>query len=160
MIMQLKESIGSDFITERELSVAKFAVSKLNAMENIELLLPSISKRLPIFSFMVRVPKSDLYLHYNFVSAILNDIFGIQTRGGCVCAGPYAQELLGMRGVSGLPERFEKILVEDSRLDRIHLRRAHESSQYEILRPGFCRFSLPYFFDDEQVEQVLRNGLK
>ena len=156
MIMQLKESIGAEFIMERELEVAKMAVARLNAMENVELLLPSVSRRLPIFSFMIRVPESALYLHYNFVSAILNDIFGIQTRGGCVCAGPYAQELLGMRAVPGLPERFEAILLEDQRLDRIHLRRAHESSQYEILRPGFVRLSLPYFFDSEQNENVLR----
>ena len=53
-------------------------------------------------------------------------------------------------------ERFEAILMEDSRLDRIHLRRQHESSQYEILRPGFVRFSLPYFFDDDTVEKVLK----
>ena len=156
MIMQLKESIGSEFITDREIQIAKTAVERLRKIDNLELLLPTVSKRLPIFSFMIRVPKSTLYLHYNFVSAVLNDIFGIQTRGGCVCAGPYAQELLGMRAVSGLPERFENILIEDARLDRIHLRRAHESSQYEILRPGFVRFSLPYFFDDEQIENVIK----
>ena len=53
-------------------------------------------------------------------------------------------------------QRFEKILLEDSRLDRIHLRRARESSEFEILRPGFVRFSLPYFFDDDLVEDVLQ----
>jgi selenocysteine lyase/cysteine desulfurase len=36
------------------------------------------------------------YLHYNFVCALLNDLFGIQARGGCMCAGPYAQRLLGL----------------------------------------------------------------
>ena len=146
--MQLKESIGAEFIMEREMQIAKSTMKRLRGIDNLELLLPTISNRLPIFSFMIRVPQSDLYLHYNFVSAILNDIFGIQTRGGCVCAGPYAQQLLGMRAVSGLPERFENILIEDARLDRTHLRRTRESSQFEILRPGFVRFSLPYFFDN------------
>ncbi|EER13221.1 hypothetical protein Pmar_PMAR010831, partial [Perkinsus marinus ATCC 50983] len=37
-----------------------------------------------------------LYLHYNFVAAVLNDLFGIQARGGCACAGPYAETILGL----------------------------------------------------------------
>ncbi|EER03251.1 hypothetical protein Pmar_PMAR015139, partial [Perkinsus marinus ATCC 50983] len=36
------------------------------------------------------------YLHYNFVAAVLNDLFGIQARGGCACAGPYAETILGL----------------------------------------------------------------
>ena len=47
--------------------------------------------RLPIFSFIIRHSTSGLYLHHNFVCAVLNDVFGIQARGGCACAGPYAE---------------------------------------------------------------------
>ncbi len=50
--------------------------------------------RLPILSFMIK-HGSSFFLHYNFVGALLNDLFGIQSRGGCACAGPYAQHLLG-----------------------------------------------------------------
>lgn len=40
--------------------------------------------RLPIFSVLIRAPDSDsMFLHHNFVSALLNDLFGVQTRGGC-----------------------------------------------------------------------------
>ena len=106
MIMQLKESIGTDFILEREKKIAKTAIDHLRKIPNLELLLPTDANRLPIFSFMIKVPESDLYLHYNFISALLNDVFGIQTRGGCVCAGPYAQELLGMRAIDRLPGKF------------------------------------------------------
>jgi hypothetical protein len=35
-------------------------------------------------------------LHHNFVVALLNDLFGIQARGGCSCAGPYGHRLLGI----------------------------------------------------------------
>ena len=35
-------------------------------------------------------------LHHNFVVALLNDLFGIQSRGGCSCAGPYGHRLLGI----------------------------------------------------------------
>ena len=55
-------------------------------------LLGSVSvPRLPVFSFLVRHEQSGLFLHYNFVCTLLNDLFGIQARGGCACAGPYAQ---------------------------------------------------------------------
>lgn len=37
-----------------------------------------------------------MYLHYDFVVALLNDLFGIQSRGGCACAGLYGQNLLGI----------------------------------------------------------------
>jgi len=46
--------------------------------------------RLPIFSFLVLHPHTGRFLHHNFVTALLNDVFGIQARGGCACAGPYA----------------------------------------------------------------------
>lgn len=51
----------------------------------------STDNKLPIFSFVIKQQPSGRLLHHNFVSAILNDLFGIQSRGGCACAGPYAQ---------------------------------------------------------------------
>ncbi len=54
-----------------------------------------------------------------------------------------------------LAKRIEAMLLEDHRLDRVHLRRYHEYSDREILRPGFTRLNLPYFMDDECVEFVL-----
>lgn len=59
--------------------------------------------RLPIFAFAVRV--GGLYLHYNFVVALLADLFGVQCRGGCMCAGPYSLQLLGIGG--DLSDRYQ-----------------------------------------------------
>lgn len=109
-------------------------------------------KRLPIFSLMVRHPRG-AYLHHNFVCAILNDVFGVQARGGCACAGPYAQDLLGID--ESLAAEYENMLLEDERLDRHHLRRHEEHSPYEMLRPGFSRISLPFFMSDNEVSFVL-----
>ena len=47
--------------------------------------------RLPIFSFLIVHPKTGKMLHHNFIAVLLNDLYGIQARGGCACAGPYAQ---------------------------------------------------------------------
>ena len=55
-----------------------------------------------------------------------------------------------------LAKKYEDLLLEDSRLDRVHLRRGHqEYSQYEILRPGFSRLNLPWFFTDSQADFVI-----
>ena len=51
-------------------------------------------ERLPIFSFLIKHKQSGLLLHYNFIVTLLNDLFGIQSRGGCACAGPYAQVIV------------------------------------------------------------------
>jgi len=34
--------------------------------------------------------------HPNFVSRVINDVFGIQVRSGCSCAGPFGVKLLGI----------------------------------------------------------------
>merc|ERR1712223_2072784 len=112
-------------------------------------------RHLPVLSFMIKsLPNSDLFLHHNFVCALLNDLFGIQARGGCACSGPYAQHLMGMD--QKLSKEYENLLLEDNRLDRTHLRRGHqECSQHEFLRPGFSRLNLPWFATTEEIDYIL-----
>lgn len=98
---------------------------------------------LPIFSFLVRF--QNRFLHYNYVCAVLNDLFGIQSRGGCQCAGPYAQRLLGLT-TNELPNA-QNIAIEEALMQ--HKERA------ELLRPGFTRLSLPFKgLRADQVEYV------
>jgi selenocysteine lyase/cysteine desulfurase len=56
--------------------------------------------RVPIVSFVVTHPLTGAVLHHNFVTTLLNDLFGVQARGGCMCAGPYAIRLLGISDLS------------------------------------------------------------
>ncbi|KAL1110423.1 hypothetical protein AAG570_007954 [Ranatra chinensis] len=154
LVFQLKQSITPAVIMAREEEIIKMVLSHIRTIPEI-MLLGSTSqsvKRLAIFSFMVRHPRGT-FLHHNFLCAVLNDMFGIQARGGCACAGPYAQDLMGID--EELAKRFENVLLEDSRLDRHHLRRHEEHSNYEMLRPGFTRISLPYFMPDTEVAFVL-----
>ncbi|XP_028516147.1 uncharacterized protein LOC110243543 [Exaiptasia diaphana] len=139
---------------EQEEKLCRMAFSTWRNSPNLVLLGNKTSQRLPIFSFLIRHPFSGLYLHYNYVSALLNDLFGIQSRGGCACAGPYAQDLLGMD--EALAKEFEALLLEDSRLDRVHLRRYNEYSEHEAIRPGFVRLNLPYFISDEHIQFILK----
>ena len=69
----------------------KLAYKKLNKIKNLHVLGRSSADHLPIFSIVVTHPETNRFLHHNFVSALLNDLFGVQARGGCACAGPYAE---------------------------------------------------------------------
>ncbi|KAK3925055.1 tRNA-cytidine(32) 2-sulfurtransferase [Frankliniella fusca] len=154
LVMQLKEAVGHPNIMAREEKICKMVLAHIRTIPELILLGNNSSsiQRLPVFSFMVRHPRGT-FLHHNFVCAVLNDVFGIQVRGGCACAGPYAQDLLGIS--EELAADYEAVLMEDSRLDRTHLRRKGEHSTYEMLRPGFARVSIPYFMSDSEIAFVL-----
>jgi selenocysteine lyase/cysteine desulfurase len=97
-------------------------------------------QRVGIISFCVRYGNgtnggTGLYLHHNFVCRVLNDVWGIQARGGCACAGPYAQHLLGMD--ARLSDRFSSCL---------------ERSGQEILRPGFARVGVHFTMSAHELE--------
>ncbi|KAF4523112.1 hypothetical protein B566_EDAN003126 [Ephemera danica] len=154
LAMQLKESVGVPTIMAKEEDITKTVLAHIRTIPEL-LLLGSpcqTAQRLPVFSFLVRHPRGT-FLHHNFVCTVLNDVFGVQARGGCACAGPYAQDLLGID--PELAKEYESVLLEDSRLDRTHLRRREEHSSYEMLRPGFARISLPFFMPGEEVAFVL-----
>ena len=97
-------------------------------------------ERLPILSFLIEVYEDGKrhFLHYNFVCSLLNDLYGIQSRGGCQCAGPYAQRLLSLS--HGNAQKYENELIDKK----------------EYLRPGFSRLSFPYFMRTHQVEYICR----
>ena len=153
IVLKLKENVTSEWIMEREKKLVQLAYSKWGSIPELTLLGSTKAPRLAVFSFMIRDLVSGYYLHHNFVCALLNDMYGIQARGGCACAGPYAQDLLGIDET--LSHRYQEILVEDNRLDRTHLRRKEEHSCYEILRPGFARLNLPYFASDSEVDFII-----
>ena len=154
LVLKLKAAAGPEQIMAREEELRAEALSAWGHLDSLVLLGPGHGPALPIFSFLVRHPATGIFLHHNYVVALLNDLFGIQARGGCACAGPYMQRLLGLD--LALVRRFEAVLVEDSRLDRVGLRRGHmEHSQWEVLRPGATRLNIPWFAPREEVDFIL-----
>ena len=95
LVFQLKQAVGVDAIRAREDVFLRRAIEAWQSEPAIEVLGNLDAERLSIVSFVVRAP-SGRYLHHNFVVAVLNDLFGIQSRGGCSCAGPYGHRLLGI----------------------------------------------------------------
>ena len=90
LAIQLKEKMGIDKILEREHEIVDYIFSELGHIENIKILAAQHQDRLGVISFYV----DDL--HFNLGVKLLNDKFGIQTRGGCSCAGTYGHFLLNV----------------------------------------------------------------
>jgi len=94
LVFQLKRMVGEAEICRREERFTREALARWGANPNIRILGHVEAARLPIISFVVR--HGSYCLHHGFVIALLNDLFGIQARGGCSCAGPYGHRLLGI----------------------------------------------------------------
>jgi hypothetical protein len=91
LVFQLKRAVGIEAIREREAAHLRRALTAWRRNPNIDLLGSTELPRLSIVSLGLRHPRG--MLHPHFVVAVLNDLFGIQARGGCFCAGPYLQRL-------------------------------------------------------------------
>ncbi|CAJ0599127.1 unnamed protein product [Cylicocyclus nassatus] len=154
LAVKLKRAIGEQAIIAREAHKSQRFLEGLQKCDNVVLLgAPTVRNRLAVFSFLVKDPISGLFFHHNYITALLNDLFGIQSRAGCMCAGPYAQFLMGID--ERLAAQYLASLRETEGLDRTHLRRVGEHSCQEVLRPGFTRMSIPYFWSDEQVDHLV-----
>ncbi|MGE0790125.1 MAG: aminotransferase class V-fold PLP-dependent enzyme [Sandaracinaceae bacterium] len=141
LVFQLKEAVGTDTIREREEGFIKRAIASWQENPNIEILGNPNAWRLSIVSFVIRyqrpVEGGKRYLHYNFVAALLNDLFGIQARSGCSCAGPYGHRLLGID------------LTTSRAYEREILRGC------EGIRPGWVRVNFNYFISEPVFQFLL-----
>jgi selenocysteine lyase/cysteine desulfurase len=88
--IQLKDKMGVANIKKREDEVNKIIFKTLENLQGVKILAPNHKERLSIFSFYFEKH------HFNLVVKLLNDQFGIQTRGGCSCAGTYGHFLLNV----------------------------------------------------------------
>jgi selenocysteine lyase/cysteine desulfurase len=136
MAISIPKQVGYEVIAEREQQHVEQARAQLQGAPGVELLGPGNAERLPIFSLRFRSDEGEL--HYGFVVRLLNDLFGIQARGGCSCAGPYGHTLLDLT-----PEHSEALATEVGR-------------GFGCLRPGWVRFNLHWLSTEEEVDYVLR----
>jgi selenocysteine lyase/cysteine desulfurase len=129
LVFQLKQVVGTATIRAHEADYLARALDAWQAHPAIEILGNPEAERLAIVSFTVRAPNGR-FLHHNFVVALLSDLFGIQARGGCSCAGPYGHRLLGID------------------LDRSHAFEREISRGCEGIKPGWIRVSFNYFISE------------
>ena len=119
------------------------ARKRLHGVSELVLLGPNEVNKLPILSFVIKCPPilGRGFLHHNFVCRLLNDLFGVQARGGCACAGPYVADLLGMS--LDQVQQFTDLIPKKG------------LGAFERLKPGFVRLCLPWFAPNEEIEYIL-----
>ena len=140
LAIQLKEKMGVGKILKREHEINELVFEKLSKIPNLTILASQHTDRLGIFSFYINEA------HYNLIVKLLNDHFGVQTRGGCSCAGTYGHFLLHVDQFTS--KNIEKKIIEGCLTER----------------PGWIRMSIhPTITTDEvlyvceSIRQVAEN---
>ncbi len=135
LVFQLKQAVGENAIEAREHQLVQMIDQRWQNHPRIERLGHDQAARLSITAFRI---KTDIgYLHHGFITALLNDLFGIQVRGGCSCAGPYGHQLLGIGKAES--ERIQEAMKKGEKL----------------VKPGWVRFNLNYFLDEAEATFIL-----
>jgi selenocysteine lyase/cysteine desulfurase len=136
LVFQLKDAVGTDAIRAHEEDYLRRAIAAWQGHPSIEVLGSLDAERLSIVSFVVR-GEEGRYLHHNFVVAVLSDLFGIQSRGGCSCAGPYGHRLLGID------------------LERSHEFEREVNAGHEGIKPGWVRVNFNYFISEAAFRYIV-----
>lgn len=118
---RLRNEIGLDVIKSREDELTKQFCEGLDNIPEVVSYCPRAVPRLPIFAFNVKGVSP-----YDFAEALSED-YGVQTRAGCACAGPYGHDLLGLK--------------DDQKFDQ---------------KPGWVRVSLHYSHTQKDVAYLLK----
>ena len=134
LVFALKQAVGTDLIAARERQLWQHVLRRWAASPGIEVLGNQQAARLSIVSFRIR--HGPQYLHHNFVVALLNDLFGIQARGGCSCACPYGHRLLAIGPA------------------RSHALREEIGHGCDGIKPGWARINLNYFISPATADYL------
>lgn len=130
LCIQLKNKMSAEKMAQRENEMVQILFKELRAIPQVHILADSIEQRLGIFSFFTES------IHYNLLTKLLNDRFGVQVRGGCSCAGTYGHYLLHVD-----PNRSRRITEKINQGDFSE-------------KPGWVRLSVHPTMTDEEVDYI------
>lgn len=131
LVVKLKEQMGVEKIKARKNELLNQFFDSMEEVSEVEIMAGQIRERHGVVSFNVR------NIHYNLVTKVLNDRYGIQVRGGCVCAGTYGHMLMKLDQKASKKIR-NKILKGDN-----------------SFKPGFVRLSLHPTLTDKELEYII-----
>lgn len=134
----VKETAGQDRIHKREVRYLAQANQVWQANPQLTILGADMPNRLPFYSFLIRDAQGELVPPQLFTT-LLSDLFGIQARGGCACAGPYGHRLLG---------------IGKQQSEQIHT--ALENGEMPH-KPGWVRLNFSYLMDQDQVDFIINS---
>ncbi len=130
LCLELKDKMNVENMLKREKELMDILFNGLDNVEGLHILAENIRDRLGVLSFYVD------NIHYNLLVKILNDRFGIQSRGGCSCAGTYGHHLYN---------------IDKSTSNKIfHSINSGDLSE----KPGWVRFSVHPIMTDEEVHYI------
>lgn len=132
----VKDLIPAKTLNRHYVDLASRAISVWSRVEGLEIVGRTDLPRLPIFSFLVRDDRGRLF-NPQLVTRILSDRFGIQARGGCACAGPYAHRLLNIDPAASARLREEILAGETGN------------------KPGFTRLNLSPFMSADKIDFLI-----
>jgi selenocysteine lyase/cysteine desulfurase len=139
----LKNEMETEKIKVREKELLAFFFERFSSINSLHVLDGTIKNRLGVLSFYVDG------LHYNLGVKLLNDMYGIQVRGGCSCAGTYGHYLLNVS--------YDYSHSITNQIDGGNL----------SLKPGWIRLSVHPTMTDEEanyiadaIEEVCKNHKK
>ncbi|WP_260173451.1 aminotransferase class V-fold PLP-dependent enzyme [Campylobacter sp. 19-13652] len=118
----LREEVGLERIERTETELKQYFTARLEKVPNLINYCPRNQRRLGIFAFNIAGISP-----YELANA-LSERYGIQTRAGCACAGPYGHELLG--------------LVDDAPLEQ---------------KPGWLRASVHYTHTKADIDYFIES---
>ncbi|MGR3760051.1 aminotransferase class V-fold PLP-dependent enzyme [Roseobacteraceae bacterium NS-SX3] len=134
----VKDAVGAAEIAAKEARFTAMAREGWVGNPHLRILGHETAHRLPIFSFTV-TGASGRPVHQQLFTRMLSDVCGIQARGGCACAGPYAHRLLGIS-----KEESEALF-------------ARLNGGEELEKPGWVRLNFSYLMSDDTARYIIRS---
>lgn len=134
----VKEHISQSYLDSRLEALRHRAIKVWSQNPAIKILgNPEADDRLPIFSIQVKYLKRDGLVHHQLFTRMLSDYFGIQVRGGCACAGPYAHRLLDIDATHS--ETLRQAILSGA----------------EIQKPGWTRIGFSALMSDQKADFII-----
>ncbi|MBU3183095.1 aminotransferase class V-fold PLP-dependent enzyme [Clostridium psychrophilum] len=131
LCISLKDTMNVKHMSNRSTKIMKMVFKRLNNINNLHILAGNIKERLGIFSFYID------NVHYNLISKILDERFGVQVRGGCSCGGTYGHYLLNIN------EEYSKRITD-----------AIDLGDFSR-KPGWVRLSIHPMTTDSEVDYIM-----
>jgi selenocysteine lyase/cysteine desulfurase len=137
LVLDLKEKIGTDTIDAIESEYTGYVIEELRKIDNLEIIGDvSPYRGVSIISFNIK--HKNKILHPKFVTKLMNDLFGIQSRAGCSCAGPYGHILLDIDDETS--KKFRSQILKGC----------------EGIKPGWVRVNIHYTLSQEDIDYLLK----
>lgn len=135
LVFVLKDAIGQAAIDARHADWLARA-ERLRGIANLHLLGNPAAAHLPILAFRIGDGQGG-FIHQQLATRMLSDLYGVQARGGCACAGPYVHRLLGISEAES--ERLRAAILRGDELEK----------------PGFVRLNLCWAAPETEIEAIL-----